>query len=287
MKNLANLLSILFLLSPATHSLADLYEGFDLTGKHNASFGQENIQAGINSYGWMSTWQIGKGNATFSNEDITFDNLYSTGGSAKVIGERKEQHIGKGFLMRQLSEGYAGSVYGSFRVKPGFLTKDSVFGILFALPNVEEMSPKNALFSIVPKRWGSPFGMIGAGGRTFKITDGAPCQNGEGYLVIWKMTNVPKPGDLDSVTLSFWVLNQSQAEYFSLNNFDERKLNLAEPGSKENQVSQYGRQDIKDTKRGIFKGVVLVAFNYNVTNVLFDEIRISSKSLLDAIAQDE
>ena len=97
MKNLANLLSILFLLSPTTHSLADLYEGFELTGKHNATFGQENIQAGINSYGWMSTWQIGKGNATFSNEDITFDNLYSMGGSAKVIGERKEQHIGKGF----------------------------------------------------------------------------------------------------------------------------------------------------------------------------------------------
>lgn len=264
------------LLVTATGSLfGELYEGFDLSGKPNSSFGSKNMFGGQTSKGWMSSWQVGSGDVVFSKEDINFENLPSTGGSAKIIGERKENHIGKGYMIRQLSEGFVGTVFGSFRVKPGFLTKDSVFGLLFSLPNVEEMSPKNALFSIAPKRWGSSFGMIGASGRSYKITDGEPCKKGQSYLVIWKMINVPKAGDSSTVTLSFWVLNESQANYYAGLEFDEKALNLAEPGPEKNQVSQYGRQDVKDTKRGIFKGVVLVPFNYNVTNVLFDEIFIS------------
>ena len=120
------------LLVTASGSLfGELYEGFDLSGKANTSFGSKNMLGGETSIGWMSSWQLGDGNVVFSKEDINFENLPSTGGSAKVIGERKENHIGKGYMIRQLSEGFVGTVLGSFRVKPGFLTKDSVWALIF------------------------------------------------------------------------------------------------------------------------------------------------------------
>ena len=51
---------------------ANLYEGFDFAGKKGLSLGQEGSYAGETSVGWMSSWQIGSGDAVVSKQDISF-----------------------------------------------------------------------------------------------------------------------------------------------------------------------------------------------------------------------
>ena len=82
------------------------------------------------------------------------------------------------------------------------MTEDTVIGMIFALPNTEDMSVRNGLFAICPKRWGE-LGMIGAKGKTYKAVEGAPCVKGKDYLVVWKMSGLPKVGLKKEVFLSF------------------------------------------------------------------------------------
>ena len=71
--------------------------------------------------------------------------------------------------------------------------------------------------------------MVGAKGRTYKVPDGVPCENGKEYLVVWKMSGLPEAGQSSDVSLSYWVLNSDQVEYFASKGFDQRLFNLAEP----------------------------------------------------------
>ena len=276
-------LILCFILFSKIVLMGSLYEGFDLNTKKGSELGQAKALGGATSYGWMSSWQQGRSKAEFSKEDLHFEALASSGGSVKIIGERKESHIGKGYLLRQTDTAYSGTVYGSFRLKPGFFNKESVFGLVFSLPNVEEVSPKNGIFSICPKRWGGALGMIGAKGRNYKVVDGIPCEKGQKYLVVWKLSNLPMIGEASDLSMKFWVLNEAQVEYFAQCNFAENQLNLAEPGSAANEVCQFGRQDLKESKRSLYKGIVLIPFVYNVTNVLMDEFRIVSTNFADAV----
>ena len=282
-KNLLILINISYLL--LSNSLfADLYEGFDFAGKKELSLGQEDSYGGATSSGWMSSWQIGLGDAVVSKKDVQFNGLESTGGSFKLRAQKKNQNFfGKGYVIRQTQNAYEGDVYGSFRVIPGFMSEQTVIAMVFSLPNVAEMSVKNGLFAISPKRWGGELGMIGAKGKTYKAVDGVPCVKGEPYLVIWKMSDLPKAGDVSNVSLSYWVLNEKQVEYFASKGFESKSLNLAEPGALENNVCQFGRKDLKDTKRSLYKGIVVTPFVFNTNNVIFDEIRISTKGIKDAV----
>ena len=63
----------------------------------------------------------------------------------------------------------------------------------------------------------------------------------------------------------------------------ESALRLAEPGSEPEQVSQYLRREIKNSKRGLFGGMVASCFSVGMPKVNFDEIRISQKNLADAV----
>lgn len=274
--------TIFFLLK--ANLFANLYEGFDFAGKKGLSLGQEGSYAGETSVGWMSSWQIGSGDAVVSKKDISFKGLKSTGGSFVLKGERKNQNFfAKGYAIRQTQIAYVGDVYGSFRVIPGFITEDTVISMVFALPNTAEMSLRNGLFAISPKRWGGELGMIGAKGKTYKAVEGIPCVKGEAYLVLWKMSGLPSAGDTSDISLLYWVLNTKQVEYFASKGFEVKYLNLAEPGALENNVCQFGRKDLKDTKRSLYKGIVMTPFIYNTTNVTFDEIRISTKGFKDAV----
>ena len=60
-------------------------------------------------------------------------------------------------------------------------------------------------------------------------------------------------------------------------------MRLAELGSEPEQVGQYLRREIKDSKRGLFGGMVVSCFSVGMPKVTFDEIRISQKSLADAV----
>lgn len=263
---------------------ADLYEGFDFINKNEISIGKEGSFGGQTSTGWMSTWQAGSGDAMVSKKDIHFKGLKSANGSVILKGNRVNQNFfAKGFVIRQIDKAYSGNVYGSFRIIPGFMTEETVISMIFALPNTAEMSVRNGIFAISPKRWGGELGMIGAKGRTYKALDGIPCVKGEPYLIIWKMSGLPSTGSSSDVSLVYWVLNKKQVEFFASKGFEMKYLNLAEPGALENNVCQFGRKDLKDTKRSLYKGIVLTPFVYNTTNVTFDEIRISSKGLKDAV----
>lgn len=263
---------------------AKLYEGFDFSGKKGLSLGNDGSYGGETSSGWMSAWQVGSGDAVISKKDIQFPSLHSTGGSAIIKGDRKNDNFfAKGYAIRQTDEAFEGDIYGSFRLVPGFMTEDTVVAMIFALPNTSDMSLRNGLFAISPKRWGGELGMIGAKGKTYKAVDGVPCVKGEKYLVLWKMSQLPVVGNISDVSLSYWVLNAEQVEYFASKDFDIKFLNLAEPGALKSNVCQFGRKDLKETKRSLYKGIVLVPFVYNTTNVSFDEIRISSNGIKDAV----
>ena len=263
---------------------ADLYEGFNFNNMNQVSIGKEGSLGGQTSSGWMSTWQVGSGDAIVSKKDIQFKGLKSANGSVILKGNRVNQNFfAKGFAIRQIDKAYSGNVYGSFRIIPGFMTEETVISMIFALPNTAEMSVKNGIFAISPKRWGGELGMIGAKGRTYKALDGIPCVKGEPYLIIWKMSGLPSAGSSSDVSLVYWVLNKKQVEFFASKGFEMKYLNLAEPGNKEYNVCQFGRKDLKDTKRSLYKGIVLTPFVYNTTNVTFDEIRISSKGIKDAV----
>ena len=265
----------------------NLYEGFDFLGQKGLSLGKNGSYEGETSVGWQSTWQVGTGDAVVSKKDIQFPSLKSKGGCMLIKGERKNDNFfAKGFAIRQTNKAYVGDIYGSFRIIPGFITEETVISMVFALPNTADMSVRNGLFAISPKRWGGELGMVGAKGKTYKAVDGVPCLKGEKYLVIWKMSNLPALGEMSDVSLKYWVLNNEQVRYFASKGFDSKSLNLAEPGALEYNVCQFGRKDLKETKRSLYKGILLVPFVYNTTNVTFDEIRISTKGIKDAVGLD-
>ena len=264
--------------------LADLYEGFDFNTQKTKSMGLKDTLSGNTSFGWLGGWQIGLGNALYSPDDISFENLKSTGGSALIKSEKiNAQVFGRGYITRQTKVAYEGEIYGSFRIVPGFMAEQSVIGMVFSLPNVSKMNVKNGLFAICPKRFGGLLGMVGAKGKTYKVVEGNPCLKGREYLVIWKMVDLPKMGDAADVSIEFWVLNTEQVDYFASKQFEDKYLSLAEPGDLKNQVSQYGRKDLKDTKRSLYKGIVMTPFVFNTNNVKFDEIKISTKGIKDAV----
>ena len=282
-KNLI-LYGITFLLIPNVFLYADIYEGFDFIGNKDLPLGKDGSNGGETSFGWMSSWQVGSGNAIVSKKDIQFEELSSAEGSVILKGQRKNQNFfAKGYVIRQTNEAFEGDIYGSFRIIPGFMTEETVISLIFALPNTSDMSVRNGLFAISPKRWGGKLGMIGAKGKTYKAVEGVPCVKGEKYLVVWKMSQLPAIGSTSNVSLIYWVLNSEQVKYFSAKGFESKYLNLAEPGPRRNNVCQFGRKDLKDTKRSLYKGIVLTPFVFNTTNVTFDEIRISTKGIKDAV----
>ena len=72
-----------------------------------------------------STWQLGLGDAISSKKDISFDDLISNEGSLLLRGERKSNtFFGKGFAVRQSSNAYVGTVYGSFRIILVYYSRD-------------------------------------------------------------------------------------------------------------------------------------------------------------------
>jgi hypothetical protein len=267
--------------------VGNIYEGFDFVSDEGAKLGDKNAISGQSSDGWISSWNIGSGSAVVSPESISFEGLNCNDGSVILKGDRKnDSFFAKGFIYRQVEDAYEDEIFGSFRIVPGFMTDDTVLGMVFYYGkdlSSDRVTPRNGIFALLPKRWGSRLGMVGAKGKTYKVTDGSPCLNGKEYLVIWKMSGLPKMGESSDVSFSFWVLDENQVEYFLSKGFEERFFNLAEPGKLKMNVSQFGRKDLKDTKRSFFRGMFMVPYIYNTTNVRFDEIRVSSKSMQDAV----
>ena len=284
MKTLITLTAIIIMLTYQSLLNAGIYEGFDMSAPSGSSLGNiDTTLSGESSTGWHSSWQTAKGKAMFIKDDLAISGYASTPGAIIIKGERKEKSIGQGIAIRQIDSDYTGEVYGSFRFSSGNLIKDAVLGILFSIPSTEAPTPRNSLFAFCPKRWGSPYGLLSAGqSRTSKIENGIECYPDETYLLIWKLENLPLAGKRASIGLKMWILDNRQATYFAENGLTEKKLQAAEIGSDPSHISQRAESSLANSKRGIFKGLILSCFSSGLARVSYDEIRVSKESLATA-----
>ena len=264
---------------------AYVYEGFDMADLNSAPLASSDAtRVGNTSSGWNSTWQITAGKPFVKAIDLKIKGFDSIGGSLEVRGERKPNSIGQGVAMRQITEGFIGDVYGSFRFNARALKIESAIGLLLSVPGQNPLDPRTAMFAFCPKRWGSEYGMMAAGKeRVTKSEAGEACIPNTNYLVVWQLENLPKLGDRQAIILNMWVLDEDQASHFASKNSFESALRLAELGSEPEQVGQYLRREIKNSKRGLFGGMVASCFSVGMPKVTFDEIRISKESLADAV----
>ena len=264
---------------------AEVYEGFDMADLNSVPLASSDAtRSGITSSGWNSTWQVTAGKPFVEAIDLEIKGYESVGGSLEVRGERKPNSIGQGVAMRQITEGFIGDVYGSFRFNAKALKIESALGLLLSVPGQNPLNLTTATFTFCPKRWGSEYGMMAAGKeRVTKSEAGEACVANASYLVVWQLENLPKLGNRQSIILNMWVLDEKQASYFASKNSFESALRLAELGSEPEQVGQYLRREIKNSKRGLFGGMVASCFSVGMPKVTFDEIRISKESLADAV----
>ena len=101
--------------------------------------------------------------------------------------------------------------------------------------------------------------------------------------VLWKMENLPPIGKRSNIRVKMWVLNSQQAAYYARQGFNESVLDQAGEGNDPSQVSQAIETSVRNSKRGIFRGMLVSCFSVGVPRVCFDEIRLSQVSL-DAAA---
>ena len=277
-------LTVLLILLPIA-VCADVYEGFDMADLNSAPLASSDAsRAGTTSSGWNSTWQVTAGKPFVEEIDLKIKGFDSVGGSLEVRGERKPNSIGQGVAMRQITEGFIGDVYGSFRFNAKALRIESALGLLLSVPGQNPLNLTTAMFTFCPKRWGSEYGMMAAGKeRVTKSEAGEACIPNTKNLVIWQLENLPKLGDRQTIILHMWVLNEEQASHFASKDSFESALRLAELGSEPEQVGQYLRREIKNSKRGLFGGMIVSCFSVGMPKVTFDEIRISKESLADAV----
>ena len=276
--------TILLILLPKA-VCAEVYEGFDMTDINSIPLASSDAtRSGITSGGWNSTWQVTAGKPFVEAIDLEIKGFDSVEGSLEVRGERKPNSIGQGVAMRQITESFIGDVYGSFRFNARALKIESALGLLLSVPGQNPLDPRTAIFAFCPKRWGSEYGMTAAGKeRVTKSEAGEACIPNTNYLVVWQLENLPKLGDRQAIILNMWVLDEDQASHFASKESFESALRLAELGSEPEQVGQYLRREIKNSKRGLFGGMVASCFSVGMTKVTFDEIRISKESLADAV----
>ena len=274
---------LLILISSAV--CADVYEGFDMPNQNSAPLaGDGATRAGITSRGWSSTWQVTAGKPLVERNDLEIKGFDSVSGSLQVRGERKPNSIGQGVAMRQITKDFTGDVYGSFRFNARALKIESAIGLLLSVPGQNPLNLTTSRFTFCPKRWGSEYGMMAAGKeRVTKSEAGEACIPNTNYLVIWQLENLPKMGDRKSIIMNMWVLDEEQAYHFSSKDSFESALRLAELGSEPEKIGQYLRREINNSKRGLFRGMVVSCFSVGMPKVTFDEIRISQESLADAV----
>ena len=108
---------------------AEVYEGFDMADLNSAPLASSDAtRVGNTSRGWSSTWQVTAGKPLVEGIDLEIKGFDSVSGSLQVRGERKPNSIGQGVAMRQITEGFIGDVYGSFRFNARALKIESAIG---------------------------------------------------------------------------------------------------------------------------------------------------------------
>ena len=260
-------LSTSLLASPA------VYEGFDMDTLP-AQLGTDDGRFGATSQGWLSDWHIKEGNSRVLRDDLAIAGLHSANG---LVSSR-----GKAVVMRQLDESFSGDVYGSFRVRGGQLNPNSMLGLLIGLPDADPVTPRTSFISFLAARWGSELGAILVAGRPAQVQSGAALEVNQTALVLWKIDNLAELGKRTHPVIQMWILNEEQASHFAASGMLEKDLKAAKSGSKPDQVMQYARVELRDSKLTLVKGLIVSCFSNGAGKADFDEIRISRDSLADA-----
>ncbi len=250
-----------------------VYEGFDMN-TFPAQVGSDNARFGESSQGWLSDWHLKEGNSRMLRDDLAIDGLHSANG---LLSSR-----GKAVVVRQLDETFSGDVFGSFRVRGARLRPNSMLGLLFALPGADPVNPRNSLISFLAARWGSELGAILIAGRPAQVQSGEGLKADETALVLWKIEDLAEPGRTSHPVFQMWILSEEQAMHFAASGMQEVDLNGAELGAAKDQVMQYARVALRDSRVSLVRGLIVSCFSNEAGKADFDEIRISRDSLADA-----
>lgn len=260
-------------LTTSLFSSSAVYEGFD-TATVPSDLGTDNGRFGETSQGWLSDWHVKEGAARVFRDDLAIDGLQSANG---LVSSR-----GKAVLMRQLDETFGGDVFGSFRVRGAQMRPNSMLGLLIGLPDADPVNPRTSLISFLAARWGSELGAVLVGGRPVQVQGGEAIKAGQTALVLWKIDKLAEPGTTSSPVIQMWILNEAQATHYAASGMQENDLKAAKPGSQSDQVMQYARVELRNSKLTLVRGLIVSCFSNEAGKADFDEIRISRESLADA-----
>jgi hypothetical protein len=251
-----------------------IVESFDMPANPPATVGSDGAYAGTESKGWLSTWVPKQGSAMYRKLDLSFPELESSGGSIRLANNST--------MVRQIDESYTGTVYGSYRVRMPKIGKNAIVALHFGLPNVEDMTSKTSLASIMVKGWASPLGGLSCQGKIIPAKTGEGISPGEDVLVLYKIKGLPKPGKKSDLVFNMWILNADQVAHFAANGFNEKALLKAKTGMGADRVLQNEKISVRGAKATLVKGLVVAAMVKWAGNVTFDEIRLSTESLAEA-----
>ena len=256
-----NKILTLFLCTLAQLSAALLlYEGFHPDGEHAES-----------RSGWITGWHRLAGEVGSLPDGLGVPGLSGTKGA--LLLEKK------GEALAQVGVDMGGTFYGSFRVRTAALTKDSLLGLVFAKPDLEELTPKTATISLIVKGWRMDHALILSNGKAAKGGEGVPIEAKQTYVVLFKVEN-PESGPS---SVQMWILNKDQMLYHANRDVTEAALNRAALGSLEGGVMQRLQIDAKNkSKLELSKGDVVACMAKFNPKAVFDEIRLSKASLADA-----
>ena len=237
-----------------------LYEGFSSTG------------AAAGRTGWLTEWHRLQGEVGSIPDSIGIPGLEGSKGA--LLLEKK------GEALAQVGVDVKGTFYGSFRVRTAELKNDSLLGLVFAKPNLEELTPKTATFSLLVKGWRMDHALLLSDGKVEKTSEGVPMEAKQAYVVLFKVEN-PASGPS---SLTMWMLNPDQVLHFANRSLSEAVLNNVALGAESGAVMQRLTIEAKNNvKLELSKGDVVACMAKFNPKAVFDEIRLSKVSLAAAL----
>jgi hypothetical protein len=258
MKKLLSL-SLLSIVSSTLLASPVIYEGFNPTAGE-----QERV-------GWLTSWHRLAGDVAAVPNSIGIAGLPGSAGALMLTA--------KGEALAQISADVDGTYYGAFRFRIADIKNDSVIGLLIAAPDLAELTPQTAHLSLLVKGWRNETGSIRSGGQKAQTVEGIALEAGEAYQVIFKVENEPS-----ARSVSMWIMNEKQTRHFVGRTVDEAVLNSAELSGNDGAIVQRLHfKPRKTVKLNLSKGDVIACVAKFSAKTIFDEIRISTLSLEDAL----
>ncbi len=219
--------------------------------------------------GWSSSWHRLQGTVGVHSGSVAFPGLPEKPGA--LLLEKKGEAIA------QLGVGVKGNYYGGFRFRAAELKNDSLLALVIGSLPPEELTPKNAKLSFVAKGWRRDHGLLLLDGKDTKIENGIPIEANVPYQVLFQV---------EENRVQMWILNAPQVVHYAQKGFNAETLNAAPLGKSAGSVLQRIASTPKPGARLDLTREDFVACmaKYN-PRTAFDEIRISTQSLADALGE--